>query len=181
MHFLFIQTKHSFYDIPWALTEMGHIVFIFEEGTFNPLEYDSPVYEDIRQRIVENTFDFVISYLFFPRISDICEQLSVDYISWTYDSPLMSLFHPAIYNRHNYTFIFDRGEYEYLRKRNVPHLYHLPLGVNLSRTGALNITPEDEANYSADISFIGSLYENNTYNASIHLFPEHLALELKRI
>lgn len=179
MHFLFIQTKHSFYDIPWALTEMGHIVSIFEEGTFNPLEYDSPVYEDIRQRIVENTFDFVISYLFFPRISDICEQLSVDYISWTYDSPLMSLFHPAIYNHHNYTFIFDRGEYEYLRKRNVPHLYHLPLGVNLSRTGALNITPEDEANYSADISFIGSLYENNTYNASIHLFPEHLALELK--
>ena len=179
MHFLFIRTKKSVFDIPWALIELKHHVSILEDFEFDPLEDNTDAYKAATHKIKSDTFDFVISYLFIPQISDICEDLSVNYISWTYDSPLVSLFHPSIYNRHNYTFIFDRAEYERLSKNNIPHLYHLPLGVNLSRTGALNITPEDEQKYSCDISFIGNLYEENSYNQIIHLFPEHLALELK--
>ena len=179
MHFLFIQTKQSLFDITWALIEMGYQVSMLEGCQLDPLDYSSPGYESVQSKLQEESFDYVISYLFIPRVSDICEELCVNYISWTYDSPLMSLFHPSIYNRHNYTFIFDYALYDYLYKRNVPHIFHLPLGVNLSRTGALNITAEDEVAYSAEISFIGNLYENNTYNEMIHLLPEHLALELK--
>ena len=148
MHFLFIRTKKSVFDIPWALIELKHHVSILEDFEFDPLEDNTDAYKAATHKIKSDTFDFVISYLFIPQISDICEDLSVNYISWTYDSPLVSLFHPSIYNRHNYTFIFDRAEYERLSKNNIPHLYHLPLGVNLSRTGALNITPEDEQKYS---------------------------------
>lgn len=179
MHFLFIQTKQSLFDITWALIEMGYQVSILEGYQLDPLNYESPGVESVKNKLLEESFDYVISYLFIPRVSDICEELSVSYISWTYDSPLMSLFHPSIYNQHNYTFIFDYAQYHYLRQRRVPHIFHLPLGVNLSRTGALNISAEDEAAYSSEISFIGNLYENNTYNQNIHLFPDHLALELK--
>ena len=179
MNFLFIPTKQSVYDITWTLIEMGHTVSMLEEYQLDPMELNSPAYECITKKLQEQQYDFVISYLFIPKVSDICEQMAVNYISWTYDSPLISLFHPAIYNEHNYTFIFDRAEYEHLSEKNIPHLYYLPLGTNLSRTGALNISAEDEASYSADISFIGSLYENNSYNNIIHLFPENLALELK--
>lgn len=179
MNFLFVRVKKSVFDIPWALIEMGHTVSMIEDYEYDPLEDNPPAYEAIEKALRETAFDYVISYLFLPKASDICERLSVDYISWTYDSPLVSLFHPSIYNSHNYTFIFDRAEYEYLCKRNVPHLYYMPLAANLSRTGALNITSEDEAKYSGDISFIGNLYEDNSYNTMIHFFPEHLALELK--
>ncbi len=179
MHFLFVRTKKSVFDIPWALMELKYNVSILEKYDFDPLEDNAPAYEALEKELMEHTFDFVISYLFFPKISDICERLSINYISWTYDSPLVSLFHPSICNRHNYIFIFDHAEYMHLSEKKPPHLYYLPLGVNLSRTGALNITPEDEADYSCDISFIGSLYEDNFYNSMIHLFPEHLALELK--
>lgn len=179
MHFLFIRVKKSVLDIPWALIEMKHSVSILEEYEFDPLENNPPAYAAIEQKLKECAFDFVISYLFLPKASDICERLSINYISWTYDSPLVSLFHPSIYNQHNYTFIFDHAEYLHLSEKNIPHLYYLPLGANLSRTGALNITPEDETNYSCDISFIGNLYEENSYNSIIHLFPEPLALELK--
>ena len=179
MHFLFIRTKKSVLDIPWALMEMNHFVSTLEKYEFDPLESNPPAYAAIEQRLMECVFDYVISYLFLPKVSDICERLSIGYISWTYDSPLVSLFHPSINNWHNYTFIFDHAEYMHLSEKNIPHLYYLPLGANLSRTGALNITPEDESNYSCDISFIGNLYEENSYNSIIHLFPEHLALELK--
>lgn len=179
MNFLFIPTKQSIYDITWALIEMKHTVSMLEGYSLDPLEHDSPAYACITKKLQEQKFDFVISYLFIPKVSDICEHMSINYISWTYDSPLISLFHPSIYNRHNYTFIFDRAEYEHLNEKNIPHLYYLPLGANLSRTGALNISAEDEASYSSDISFIGNLYEDNSYNRIIHLFPENLALELK--
>lgn len=179
MHFLFIQTKHSLFDMTWALIEMGYNVTILEEHQLDPLNYNLPAYESFKNKLQEQPYDYVISYLFIPRVSDICEELSVNYISWTYDSPLMSLFHPAVYNQHNYTFIFDHAQYEYFHKRGTPHTFYLPLGANLSRTGALNISAQDEASYSSDISFIGNLYENNTYNNMIHLLPEHLSLELK--
>lgn len=179
MHFLFIRTKKSVFDIPWTLMELKHDVSILEEYAFDPLEDNPPAYAAFERKLMKYTYDFVISYLFFPKISDICERLSINYISWIYDSPLVSLFHPSICNHHNYIFIFDRTEYLRLSENNIPHLYYLPLGANLSRTGALNITREDERNYSCDISFIGNLYEENTYNSIIHLFPEHLALEIK--
>ncbi len=179
MNFFFIRTKRSVLDIPWTLMEMGYDVFVLEEYEFDPLEDQPAAYEAVEAKLEKEKFSFVISYCYFPKISDICERLSVDYISWTYDSPLISLFHPSIYNFHNYLFIFDRAEYEYFRRQNVRHIYYLPMGVNLSRTGALQITREDEVKYAGDISFIGHLYEDNFYNEIIHLFPEHLALELK--
>ena len=66
-----------------------------------------------------------------------------------------------------------------MQSLEIPHLYYLPMGVNLSRTGALNITPEDEKNFTCDISFIGSLYEDNSYNSFIYGLSEDVATELK--
>ncbi len=179
MHFLFIRTKKAVYDIPWALIELGHKVDMLEDFEFDPLNEEEKAGLALQQKLSDALVDFVISYLFIPQVSNICEGAGLDYISWTYDSPLTALFDASICNSHNYTFIFDRCEYEHLKKRGIPHIYHLPLGANISRTGALNITPEDELNYAKDISFIGSLYEDNSYNTFIHLFPEHLALDMK--
>lgn len=179
MNFLFIQAKKSIYDIPWALLEMGHTVDMLEDYDFDPNNYDEIADTAFRKKLVSAKYDYVISYLFIPQISAVCEELSIDYISWTYDSPLAALYNTNIYNKHNYTFIFDKAEYAHLKERNIPHLYYLPMAANISRTGALDITQEDELKYSSDISFVGNLYEDNFYNSLIHMFPEHLALELK--
>lgn len=179
MNFLYIQAKNATYDFPWALTEAKHTVTFVDAYAFDPLEENPLALAEATKAMQESSFDYVVSCLFIPEISDLCERMSIDYISWTYDSPLVSLFHPSVYNSHNYIFIFDRAQYEHLSGRGIPHIYHLPLAANTSRVGALQITPEDEAAYSSDISFIGRLYEDNSYNTIIHFFPEHLALELK--
>ncbi len=179
MHFLFIYIKNSSYDIPWALLEMGKQVEVYHSFEFDPLTPVPEEFDKLERFISDGNYDCLISYLFVPEISDICQKRGITYIGWVYDSPLLPLFHPASQNPCNYLFIFDRAEYEHLKSFNIPHLYYLPMGVNLSRTGALNITPEDEQNFNCDISFIGSLYEDNSYNLAISQFPEDVAVSLK--
>lgn len=179
MHFLFIKVKDSITDIVWTLLEMKEQVEIYPHAEFDPLTPITEQFEALENFLSEHNFDCLISYLFVPEISDICQKRGLTYIGWVYDSPLVSLFHPAVKNPCNYIFIFDRAEYEYIKAFGVPHLYYLPLGVNLSRTGALNISPEDEKNFACDISFVGGLYEINAYNSYISRLPEHISAELK--
>ncbi len=179
MHFLFIDVKDSIKDIVWALLELGEQVDIYPGAQFDPLNPKEEEFEALELFLAEHDFNCLISYLFVPGVSDICQKLGLTYIGWVYDSPLASLFHPAAKNPCNYLFIFDRAEYEHMKSYQIPHLYYLPLGVNLSRTGALNISPEDEQNFACDISFVGNLYENNAYNSHISQLPEHISAELK--
>lgn len=179
MNFLFVQTAKSTLDIPWTLIELGHTIETVEHFAFDPLAENEKGYQAVEDKIKQKKFDFVITYLYFPVISEICFKYQIPYISWTYDSPLISLFHKSIQHPTNYIFLFDLSEYEYFKQFEIPHLYYLPMGTNISRTGALSITQEDEEKFTCDLSFVGNLYENNTYNYIIQSFPEPLALELK--
>jgi len=179
MKFLFILTKDSIFDIPWTLQQMDHEVIIFEKAVYDPNLSVEASNLLIREELLSTCYDYVISYLFIPAIADVCHDVRIPYISWTYDSPLVAIFKDSIFHPTNYTFVFDYAEYYRLKSINVPHVYHMPLAVNLERTGVLDITPEDEKRFSHDISFVGGLYEKNNYNDSIHAFPELYQLELK--
>ena len=179
MHFVYIRVKSSGYDIPWALIESGHHVTGYDSAEFDPLSPIPEQLDSLRSFLSDISFDYLISYLFIPEISEICQKNGYKYICWVYDSPLISLYHPAVHNPCNYIFIFDRSEYEHMKSLNIPHLYYLPLGVNISRMGVLDITPSDEKQFSCDVSFVGSLYEDNSYNSFISQIPEDLAIELK--
>lgn len=180
MYFLYIRIANSTLDLPWVLSELGEQVKIYEETDFDPVYPPAPEeFEKLDAFLSGHSYDCLISYLFVPEISDICQKRGIPYIGWVFDSPLTTLFQPAAKNPCNYLFIFDRAEYEYLKSLEIPHLYYQPLGVNLSRTGALELTSEDEESYSCDISFVGNLYEYNSYNRFIHLFPADIAAELK--
>ncbi len=179
MNFLYINIKGSCYDILWTLMEMGEQVQLYEAAEFDPNDPVPEEFEKLESFLSNHSFNCVISYLFVPEISDMCQKHHFPYIGWVYDSPLVSLFHPAVKNPCNYLFIFDRAEYEHLKPLGLPHLYYLPMGVNLSRTGALNITSEDENNFACDISFIGGLYNENYYNHFISQLPEEISGELK--
>ncbi len=179
MLFLYIPVKGSSSDLPWSLIHMNESVTIYDSYVFDPLIPSKESVEILEQYLLDHKYDCLISYLFVPEISDLCQKYNCKYVGWIYDSPLVSLFHPAVRNPCNYLFIFDRSEYEYFSKRGIPHLYYLPMATNTLRTGLLNITAEDEQRYSCDISFVGGLYETNTYNSLIGALPEDIANEFK--
>lgn len=181
MNFLFIYTKNSICNLISALKDAGHNVSTLESIYFDPnvsVPAENMVFSEHLQ---QNHYDFVISYLFIPAISTLCFEHTTRYISWTYDSPLAALFTPSILYPTNYLFIFDYYEYLRLKKLQLPHLYYLPLAADITHNNLINISADDEAQYTHDISFIGGLYENNNYDFLFPHFPKKIQSELKQL
>ncbi|MCR5249157.1 MAG: DUF3880 domain-containing protein [Lachnospiraceae bacterium] len=111
-------------------------------------------------------FLFVFSINFFPAVSETCRIYRTPYVCWTVDVPVMELFSPALSNECNLVFLFDRSQYEYFRPRNPGRIFHLPLATNTERWDSVirGASAAERKRFSADVSFIGSLYsEKNPY------------------
>jgi len=129
--------------------------------------------EILTELILVNNPMFVFSINFYPFISMICERLGVKYVCVSVDCPVMELFSEMIKNKCNRIFLFDYKQYLEVHDANPECIFHLPLGVNVSRLDATIGEPDwnyllsekgNVENYKYDISFIGSLYtEKNKY------------------
>ena len=109
----------------------------------------------------DDSYDAVFSVNYFPLVSKCCHELSVKYISWSYDNPLdvpdieLTLGLPE-----NYVFLFDRIQTEGYRRKGYNNVYHMPLAVNCNRLDRIKPTKRESELYSADVSFVGKLYES---------------------
>ncbi|MBR3516869.1 MAG: glycosyltransferase [Lachnospiraceae bacterium] len=120
--------------------------------------------DQVSRLLMEHRFLFVFSINFFPALSEVCEIAQVPYVCWTVDVPVQELFSPALKNKCNRVFMFDRSQYEYFKGRNPEGIFHLPLATNVERWDAVIGKAADRQKYAADISFVGSLYsEKNAY------------------
>lgn len=125
-----------------------------------------------RRRLQKISYDAVLSFNFYPVISDICQEFHVTYISWIYDSPIPH-FHrydtPC-----NHVYHFDRIEVEELQSQGCAQVSHLPLAVNTERLdrqlGILNEMPE----YRHDISFVGNLYTDRSIQSRNFVSSEYI-------
>lgn len=173
-----------------TLRKQGHQVDVLAFPISNHIsdEHFAPLLEG---RLAENPYDLVFSVNFYAVIAEICFRKNVRYISWTCDTPLLSMLHFSVNYPTNYIFTFDRAEYKNLKKQGLPHIYYLPLAgmENVSDTRQLppshetasrenrKISPEDclpAPDYLYDISFVGSLYEKNRYEEMCLALPEKL-------
>lgn len=179
MNFLFAASENSIFDIPLVLEYMGHTVTVLDEVPFRimDLNYTSPV-EPVKQALQTGTFDFVITYNYIPILSDLCESFHIIYISWIYDSPMTTLFHNSVFHSCNRIFIFDHALYNRLKQIHIPHIYYMPLAANTQRINMLSLSDDDRMQYSCDISFVGSLYEQNIYNKLHNMLPVEALIPL---
>ncbi len=120
----------------------------------------------VSKLLQKHRFLFVFSINFFPALSEICELMQVPYICWTVDVPVLELFSPALKNKCNRIFMFDRSQYIYFKKRNPEGIFYLPLATNTKRWDDViaSSSRSDKEKFVSDISFVGSLYsEKNAY------------------
>lgn len=99
----------------------------------------------------------------------------MDYVSWVYDSPHLTLYSDSIFNDCNHIFCFDKNEVLRLQNFGVKQVYHMPLAVNTDKMHRLfGNSDSDIPNYSYDVSFLGNLY-NDEYNFfdQIQHMPEY--------
>lgn len=102
-------------------------------------------------------FSFVFSYNFFPVVSQVCEKMSLPYISLVFDSPFYPLTSTEINNSVNHIYTFDRKQVEEVKKQGITTIHYSPLPVNGPRitkqTSALADLP-----YEHEVTFLGQLY-----------------------
>ena len=150
-------------DIFNTLQKMGHEVDIFERKLVNGSE-DKDFINEICDLITDKKYDFVLSVNYVGKISDACQSCNVKYVVWTCDSPLISMHHQSVFNECNYIFIFDKVNYYMFKAAGVKNIFYMPLAVDTNRLDALISNATDMDKYSSDISFVGSLYEKNSYD-----------------
>ena len=174
MHILMYRWKaYNYRDIEQTFRLMGHTVDNIAQELLN---YDiDPEFEGkIEALLQKNHYDMVFTVNYFGLISNSCQKMHVKYVSWSCDNPLISMYHESVYNACNYIFTFDKTNYLEFKAMGVEHIWYLPLAVDTNRLDAVLDAADDLQKYAGDISFVGSLYERNSYDKIKPVLPEYL-------
>lgn len=171
MKILFYQwNAYNLYDIRMAFEQLQHEVTMLTAPIDNP-EEDTIYTEKLTKTLQEKRYDFLFSINFFPVLAKACHDSDTLYVCWNCDSPLLAMYHDFIFYSTNVVFTFDRSNYEEFCKLGVKNIHHLPLAVNTDRLSK-QIVYTNAKKYP--VSFVGSLYEKNSYDRIVDKLPSYL-------
>lgn len=146
-------------DTVAALKALGHSVSFFSHPDYDLRKSDA--FDRSFDQFCKTNFDFVFSYNFYPLVSEGCKRNNLKYISIVYDAPHVSLYSYTIVYPCNYVFLFDRTQYQELSAIGITTVHYLPLAANTNRIAMLLSRPHRPEQYKCDISFVGSLYNED--------------------
>ncbi|MCI9446047.1 MAG: glycosyltransferase [Lachnospiraceae bacterium] len=158
-------------DMLWAWKILGHETVICDVPCRN-YEQDEELAASLERAMQKQGTDCIFSFNFFPVVAETARKHKIKYISWIYDCPHWTMYSPAAKSEFNHIFAFDRQQYQELRRLGVPHCYHLPLAVNTTRLKRM-LGETGASKNGSEISFVGSLYENNLYD-QVQYLPEYV-------
>lgn len=137
---------------------------------FKNLDEDEYFLAHFPEYLLKEKYDMVFSLNFFPLVSDLCEKYDIPYVSWVYDAPMNVRKISSFADHVNKIYVFDRGQYNDLRKQGFTTVFHQPLGVDTHKIDQMEITDEDISKFACDISFVGKLYSSE-FNNVLSLLP----------
>lgn len=171
MKILFYQwNAYNLYDIRLTFEQMGHEVTMLSKLIENA-EEDAHYVDELSTILKRSCYDFLFSINYFPILAEACHNSVIRYVCWNCDSPLLALYHESVFYPTNIIFTFDRSNQEEFRALGVTNIFHLPLAVNTERL-AKQINFKTPQKYP--VSFVGSLYEKNSYDKIADKLPAYL-------
>lgn len=163
------STSIQILDLPYALESLGHHVTL-SKRYIELCAINSKEVEAIEEELEEGNYDLVVTFDYSFTVSKACENMQVKYYAWIYDSPMLGLYTEYAESPFNYYSVFDKKQYERMKERGLKNLFYLPLCAEVEVFGSTNITKRDEKKYTADIAFVGRLYDHRGYR---NLFDEN--------
>ncbi|MDD6551843.1 MAG: DUF3880 domain-containing protein [Lachnospiraceae bacterium] len=169
---------YNYDDVLESFRRLGYEVKCIYQKLMN-YDINEAFASRLEKEISENAYDFVFTINYFPVISDTCQKLGIRYAVYSCDSPLISMYHESVFNDVNRIFLFDAEAVVKFRALGVKHVKYLPLGVDCARLDRqLSLpSPFDEKvtkTLQNSLSFVGSLYEKNSYDRTADELPEYL-------
>lgn len=155
-----------------AMKRLGHTVDSVQYA-FEGADYSEECVNLLQTQLEQNRYEMVFSQNFIPIVSKVCNIFRVKYISWVMDSPAYHLYAQTLKSPYNYVFIFDRMLYERFVHVNPEHIFYYPLATCMKEwENAKKQTPK--RNFSADVSFLGSMYVTESVYDSVKDVPEYI-------
>lgn len=179
-------------DTKKCLTRMGHEVLPYFHADYNCPELTDDMRRDFDEFVTGKNPDIFFSYNYFPAVAQICHVQNIPYYSITYDSPYVYLYSYTMMYETNHVYLFDSDWVQELRAGGLTNVEYLVLPCNTTDRPFFKASSYDQANaetfspsqnletresvnssnadrYTADISFVGSLYneEHNFYDRMI--------------
>ena len=154
---------HGRDDMMAAFLEKGYTVDKFWIDRKQNTNRNIVLEEKIKSAIEGKNYDYVFSFNYMAVLARACHRCNTKYVSWVYDSPLVSLYNQTVFYPTNYIFLFDKAVYFDLVRIGVPTVYYLPLASAVKRFDTYPGDDELEKVYEAPISFVGSTYAENRY------------------
>ena len=164
---------YNYKDIKHTFETLGYEVEEVYQDLLN-YDVDEEFAEKLRGMIQADNYNFFFTVNYFPLISNVCQEQGLRYVCWSCDNPLISMYHKSVFNDVNRIFLFDLTNVEEFRGMGVEHVYHLPLAVDCNRLDYLFANSNDLEAYKNEISFVGSLYEKNSYDKMEYTLPDYL-------
>ncbi len=150
----------TYNDITESLSRHG-VSYRTVSYQFNDKNRDEFFESRFTKLLAEDSYDAVFSVNYFPLVALCCHKQCIPYISWSYDNPLdVPDIEKTLGLDGNHVFLFDRIQTEGYRKMGYTNVYHMPLAVNCERLDRIKLTKQEEALYSADVSFVGRMYDS---------------------
>lgn len=147
-------------DTQFTLEQAGHEFVPFFHADYQ--ERSSSAFDQAFAEFIGDThYDCCFSFNYYPVVSNNCQKMGIKYISVIYDSPYVMLYSYSLINPVNYVFMFDKQEYLKLKNGGIHTVYYSPLPVNSTIIDFLMKKPFDREKLSAEVSFVGSLYNED--------------------
>lgn len=147
-------------DILRALENLGFDVDYIQ---INDIEYArrSHNVDAINTYLDNHSFDVIFTTNYFDFLAESCYARGIPYIAWAYDSPTDVGDKSTLHYDTSHLFLFDSNEtYEYNVLEGIKNVNYMPLAADCSRYDEIAVSEADRERFSADISFVGGLYDN---------------------
>lgn len=136
---------------------------------YNIHQFDERCLEQINCHLDVNQFDVVFSLNCIGMVAEACYVHNIPYVAWCYDSPSFTGNRWYLNYPTTYVFAFDSDDARRYREAGITQAYYMPLAVNLDYFDKIHCSVSDQQKYSADVSFVGSLYESKLPEAMGYL------------
>lgn len=161
MKLLIYQWNSYFQPDIYEICKEGNISFEVFSWAFQSKNEDERFEQWFEEHMDCRAFDALLSVNYWPLLAQACYRHGITYIAWCYDCPLnVERIEETLGCPTNHVFFFDRMQFLKYRQEGFETVHHLPMGVNRKRLENLQISKEEYERYSAQVSFIGNLYNS---------------------
>lgn len=168
-------TEYTALDAISVLKEMGHNVLVAEDS-HQSYDNDDSFISAISSKIDSHKADFIFSFNYFPDLSRVALEKGILYISWCFDSALLTLKSITLSNECNRVFLFDYDLYDKYIKEGFKTVFYMPLGCNIKRLDSqLGSKFGGNKVYNHELCFLGNLYDDQyDFYSQIGHVPDYL-------